>query len=67
MQSLPDRLVQQALSGFCGGQVPKAGSFAVCVQWVQGAEIVLETEVFLQRDGRNAGISNRVGRIQTGN
>ena len=49
MQSLPNRFVQQILSGFCRGQVPKTGSFAVCVQWLQGTEIVLEAEVFLQQ------------------
>jgi hypothetical protein len=61
MQSLPNRFVQQVLSGFCGGQVPKAGSFAVCMQWMQGTEIVLEAEVFLQCVGRDGGISHRIG------
>ena len=67
MQSLPNRFVQQALSGFCGGQVPETGTFAVCVQRVQGTEIVFEAEVFLQRVGRDGGISHGVSRVQTGN
>jgi hypothetical protein len=57
MQPLPHRFVQQVLSGFCGGQVPTTGSFAVCVQWMQGTEIVFEAEVFLQCVGRDGGIS----------